>query len=177
MTLPFLFIGTHASVHSFFFASFFPFVDHSCRMHIHHDHLDTASFFLKKKKTVAVEQLDRALLEVQNEVVFRWTKWTTSICQVMYTRVLGKAHTWFGSENSWPNWSLMKAHDGAADQQLSEDVRISVDVVSNGQLGGVQLCVVLVGLCMGRDWERSTMSRVRRRGDCIPRRTMPGWWC
>ena len=45
----------------------------------------------------------------------------------------------------------MKAHDVVADQQLSEDVRISVDVVSNGQLGGVQLCVVLVVLCMGRD--------------------------
>ena len=144
-------------------------------MHFHHDHLDTASL----KKTVAVEQLDRALLEVQNGVVFRWRKWTTSICQVMYTRVLGKVHTWFGSEKAWPNWSLMKAHDGAADQQLSDDVRISVDVVSNGQLGGVQLCVVLV--CCAWEEIRSALRRLEYEGMVtslfkrIPRRTMPGW--
>ena len=40
MTLLFQFICTHASVP--LFASFSPVVDHSYRMHIHHEHLDTA---------------------------------------------------------------------------------------------------------------------------------------
>ena len=63
------------------------------------------------------------------------TGWTTSIGQVVYTRVLEKAHRWYGSEKAWPNWNLRNACIGAVDQQLSEDVRISMDVVSNEQLG------------------------------------------
>ena len=39
----------------------------------------------------------------------------------------------------------MKAYNGAVDQQLSEDVGISTDVVS------VQLGVVLIVVCTGRD--------------------------
>ena len=50
------------------------------------------------------------------------------------------------------NWSLMNICDGV-DQQASEDARISTDVVSNGQCGGVQLWLVLVVLCTGRDLE------------------------
>ena len=46
---------------------------------------------------------------------------------------------------------LMKAYNLAVNQQLSEDLRISSDVVSNGQLGGVQLCFVLIVLCTGRE--------------------------
>ena len=37
------------------------------------------------------------------------------------------------------------------DQQLS-GTGFSTDVVSNVQLGGVQLYVVLIMLCTGRDW-------------------------
>ena len=43
----------------------------------------------------------------------------------------------------------MNAHDGAVDQQLLEDVKVSTDVVSNGQLGRVQLCFVLIVVCKG----------------------------
>ena len=67
---------------------------------------------------VVVEQVDRSLLEAQNGVVLCWTEWTTSIGQEVYTLVLGKVHKWFGSEEAWPNWSLVKAYDGAVDQQL-----------------------------------------------------------
>ena len=69
----------------------------------------------------------------------------------MYARVLGKVHTWFGSEKAWPNWSSMKGHNGATDQQLSEDVRIIVDVVSNGQLCAVvrRLGLVVHGKRLG----------------------------
>ena len=98
-----------------------------------------------------MEQLDRALLEIQNGVVLCWKKWTTSTGQVVFSRVLGKVHRWFGSEKAWANRSLMKAQDGAVDQQLSEDERTSIDVVSHGQLGGVQLCFVLITVCTGRD--------------------------
>ena len=65
--------------------------------------------------------------------------------QMVDTRFLGKA---------WPKWSsVMKAYDVAVDQQLS-GAEISTDVVSNVQLGGVQLCVVLIMLRTGRDWHR-----------------------
>ena len=47
MALPFQFISTHASVPFFFFGLVLFSVDHPHRMHIHHDHLDTA---LKKKE-------------------------------------------------------------------------------------------------------------------------------
>ena len=47
----------------------------------------------------------------------------------------GRSTGGFGSEGVWPNWSLVKAYNGAVDQQLSEDVGISTDVVSIGQLG------------------------------------------
>ena len=105
-------------------------------------------------ETVALKHLDRALLEVQSEIVLCWTRWTTSIGQVVDIRVLGRLHKWHGSEEGWPNWSLMKARDGAVDHQLSENMRIRSDVVSNGQFGGVQLCFVLIVLCTGRVWDR-----------------------
>ena len=41
MTLPFQ--STVRMLQVLFFASFYSFVDHPYRMHIHHDHLDTAS--------------------------------------------------------------------------------------------------------------------------------------
>ena len=47
----------------------------------------------------------------------------------------------------------MKAYDVAVDQQLS-GAEICTDVVSNVQLGGVQLHVVLIMLRTGRDWNR-----------------------
>ena len=55
----------------------------------------------------------------------------------------------------WPNWSLMNGYDGDVVQQLSEDVRISTDVESNGQHGSLQLCFVLIVLCTGRYWDRT----------------------
>ena len=72
-------------------------------------------------ETVVVEQLYRALLEVQNVVELHWTRWTTSIGLVVCTHVLGKVHKLFGREKAWLNWSLMKAFDGAVDHQLSEN--------------------------------------------------------
>ena len=41
---------------------------------------------LQDLETVAVEQLDRALLEVQSGIVLRWMRWTTLVGQVVYTR-------------------------------------------------------------------------------------------
>ena len=45
----------------------------------------------------------------------------------------------------------MKAYDVAVDQQVSR-AEISTDVVSNVQLGGVQLNVVLIMLCTEGVW-------------------------
>ena len=59
------------------------------------------------------------------------------------------------ARKAWADWSLMNAYDGAVNQQLSEDVKISTDVVSNGQLGCVQLYFVPIVLCAGRVWDRS----------------------
>ena len=118
----------------------------------------TAQVFqrLQNLRTVALKQLDRALLEVQNGIVLCWTEWMTSIVQVVDFCVLGKLDNWYGSVRAWFNWSfVMKAYDWAVNQQLSEDVRISTDVVSNGQLGGLQLCFVLIVLCTGGDLDRT----------------------
>ena len=79
---------------------------------------------------------------------------TTTIGQMVDTRVLGKVDKWNSSGKAWPKWSfVMKAYDVAVDQQLS-GAEISTDVVSNVQLGGVQLYVVLIMLRTGRDWNR-----------------------
>ena len=100
----------------------------------------------------ALEQLDRALSKVQRGIALCWTTVTTTIGQMLDTRVLGEADTGTGSGNAWPNWSLMmKAYDVAVDQQLSS-AEISTGVVSNVQLGRVQLYVVLIMLRTGRDW-------------------------
>ena len=100
----------------------------------------------------ALEQLDRALSKVQRGIALCWTTVTTTIGQVVDTRVLGEADKGIGSGNAWPKWSfVMKAYDVAVDQQLS-GVEISTDVVSNVQLGGVQLYVALIMLHTGRDW-------------------------
>ena len=45
----------------------------------------------------------------------------------------------------------MKAYEGAVGRQVSEDVRLSSNVMSNGQLGGVQLNFDLSTVCTGRD--------------------------
>ena len=66
------------------------------------------------------------------------------------TRVLGKVDKWNSSWKAWPIWSfVIKAYDVAVDQQVS-GAEISTDVVSNVQLGSVQLCVVVFTLCTGR---------------------------
>ena len=113
---------------------------------------------LQNLETAALEQMDRALLEVENGFVLCWTKWTTSIGQVVDTRVLGKLDKWYGSRRAWPNWSfVMKAYYRAVNQQLSRDVtsaEISTNVVSNVQLRGVQLYFVLVMVCTRRDLDR-----------------------
>ena len=56
---------------------------------------------LQNLETVAVEQLDRALLEVQSAAVLPWTGWATSIGHVVYTRVLGK-----GAQVVWQRASM-----------------------------------------------------------------------
>ena len=100
----------------------------------------------------ALEQLDRALTKVQKGIALCWTTVTTTIGQMVDTRVLGKVDKWNSSGKAWPKWSfVMKAYDVAVDQQLSR-AEISTDVVSNVQLGGVQLYVVLIMLRTGRDW-------------------------
>ena len=69
-----------------------------------------------------------------------------------YTCFFGEADKETAIGNAWPKWSfVMKAYDVAVDQQLS-GAEFSTDVVSNVQLGGVQLYVVLIMLCTGRDW-------------------------
>ena len=70
------------------------------------------------------------------------------------TRVLVRTDKWYGSEKAWPIWSLVtRAYAGAIDRDLSLDTtnaEISTDAVSNVQLGGVQLYVVLIMLCTRR---------------------------
>ena len=58
---------------------------------------------LQNLETVGLKQLDRALLEFQNWIVLCWKKWTTSIGQVVDTRVLGKLDKWYVSEEACPN--------------------------------------------------------------------------
>ena len=69
------------------------------------------------------------------------------------TWVLVITDMWYGSEKAWPIWSsVTRAYVGAIDRGLSLDTtnaEISTDV-SNVQLGGVQLSVVLVMLCTRR---------------------------
>ena len=58
-------------------------------------------------------ELVRALSKVQNGIALCWTKWMTSIGQVVGTRVLGKLDKWTSSRVAWANWSfVMKAYDG-----------------------------------------------------------------
>ena len=105
---------------------------------------------LQDLETVVVKQLDRALSKVQNGIALCWTTVTTTIGQVVDTRVLGKVDKWNSSGKAWPKWSfVMKVYDVAVDQQPS-GAEISADVVSNVQLGGVQLHVVLIMLCTGK---------------------------
>ena len=63
---------------------------------------------------------------------------------------------------------------------LDDSRSTDTDVVSNVQLGGVQLYVVLIMLCTGRDWDHIEAG-VRRRGDFsfrrIHRRATQGWLC
>ena len=66
--------------------------------------------------SIALTQLDRALLEVQKGIEMCWTKWMASIGQVVDTRVRGKVQKWKCSEEASPNWSLTKAYDGSVDQ-------------------------------------------------------------
>ena len=78
---------------------------------------------------------------------------TTTIGQVVDTRVLGKVDK-VEQRKAWPKWRfVMKVYDVAVKQQLS-GAEISTDVVSNVQLGGVQLFVVLIMLRTGRGWNR-----------------------
>ena len=75
----------------------------------------------------------------------------TSMDQVSATRVLGELDN--GSEKACSNKDFMtRVFDGTINQQLSEDARITTDVVSNVQLGDVHLCSV--PLRMGRDCYR-----------------------
>ena len=66
------------------------------------------------------------------------------------TRVLVRTDKWYGSEKAWPIWSFgTRANAGAIDRDMPLDTtnaEISTDVVSNVQLGGVQLNVVLIML-------------------------------
>ena len=58
---------------------------------------------LQNLETVGLKQLDRALLAFQNGIVLCWTKWSTSIGQVVDTRVLGKLDKWYVAEEACPN--------------------------------------------------------------------------
>ena len=101
----------------------------------------------------ALEQLDRALSKVPKGIALSWTTVTTTIGQMVDTRVLGKVDKWNSSGKAWPKWSfVMKAYDVAVDQRCQ--VHRTVRVVSSVQLGGVQLYVVLIMLRTGRDWNR-----------------------
>ena len=104
---------------------------------------------LQDLETVVVKQLDRALSKVQNGISLCWTTVTTTNDQVVDTRVLGKVDKWNSSGKAWAKWGLVNAYDVAVDQQLS-GAEIRTDVVSNVQLGGVQLYVVMIMLCTGR---------------------------
>ena len=69
------------------------------------------------------------------------------------TRELVKTEKRYVGEKAWPIWSLVtRAYAGAIDRDLSLDTttaEISTHV-SNVQLGGVQLYVVLIMLCTRR---------------------------
>jgi len=55
---------------------------------------------LARPVTVVVKQLDRALSKVQNGIKLCWTTVTTTIGQVVDTRVLGKLDKWHDSGNA-----------------------------------------------------------------------------
>ena len=69
------------------------------------------------------------------------------------TRVPVRMDKWYVNEKAWPIWSFVtRAYAGAIDRDLPLDTTnadISTDV-SNVQLGGVQLDVVLIILCSRR---------------------------
>ena len=58
---------------------------------------------LARFETASLEQLDRALLEVHKGTVLCWTRWMTSIGQVVDTHVLGKVDVWYGSGVKYEN--------------------------------------------------------------------------
>ena len=62
---------------------------------------------------VAVKQLVGALSKVQNGTALGWTRLTTSIGQVVNTRVLWKLDTWTGSRVAWPKWSFVMTRRGS----------------------------------------------------------------
>ena len=76
------------------------------------------------------------VVESSERIALCWTTVTT-IGQMADTRVPGKVDKWNSSGKAWPKWSfVMKAYDVAVDQHLS-GAKISTDVVSNVQFGGV----------------------------------------
>ena len=72
----------------------------------------------------------------------------------MDTRVLVRTDRWHGSGKAWPTWIFAtRAYAGAIDRDLLLDTtnaETSTDVVSNVQLGSMQLYVVVIMLCTGR---------------------------
>ena len=56
---------------------------------------------LQDLETVVVKQLDRVLSKVQNGIALCWTTVTTTIDQVVDTRVLRKVDKWNSSGKAW----------------------------------------------------------------------------
>ena len=100
---------------------------------------------LQELEAVDLKQLDLALLEVQNGSYCAGRGRRHRLPSGGYS-CSRKVHKCSGSEE-WPNWSLTSSLRWCRRQQLSEDVRISSDVVSNG---GLEVCSLLPDvLCTG----------------------------
>ena len=103
---------------------------------------------LQNLETVGLKQLDDALLEFQIGIVLCWTKvddvdWpgggyscSREVRQVVRQRG-GMPQLKLRDESR--RWGRQSAAVGGREDQ---------------QLGGVQLCFVLIVLCTGRDWDR-----------------------
>ena len=129
---------------------------------------------LQDLETVVVKQLDRALSKVQNGIALCWTTVTTTIDQVLDTRVLGKVDKWNSSGKAWSKWSLVRAYDVAVHQQLS-GAEISTDVCSCMSSWSCcaqeELGIVLWVQCTAGAWRHGECSVMR-----IPCGTMRQRW-
>ena len=93
------------------------------------------------------------------------------------TRVLARTDKWYGIEKAWPIWSFVtRGYARANDRDFLlyiTNQKISTDVVSNVQLGSVELYVILNMLCTGRALDCVVCAKYSWRKENLLRREFP----